>query len=408
MSNAYHSFVKQSNVRIVECEGNWLLGYAGHGVLLKRWLDFWGDEGVSSVGCSSFLRNSIENFLSENRPIHVPKMYGDYAREELARKLIEFTKLYGYKVMFSNSGTEANELAIKAARLFYSGFDSDDRKYDIYSFRKNFHGRTAFSLAASDSYGSGSPYHKDGFGPMPKGFYHFTEDSYAIMRKNKDIAAVMLATILGNNEIEVYSNDFFKRLQAVVKDTKSLLILDEIQVGMGRTGVPMAFHAFDLNPLPDIVTIGKGIAGGFPLSATIMRPDIAEKLTYGKHFNTTSGNSLISHVAIDVIDRINSMLPTIYGNGRFFADELEKRFDWIKEVHGRGLHLAIEIKTEDYGEYNYDSYDFCNEAIRYGLLIVSHRKYGQIRLTPPLTITRGELEFALNSLEDTHEALKNR
>lgn len=408
MYEAYHSTVEQYPIAISRCEGNWIIGYSIKNRTDSRWLDFWNDEGVSSFGCSKNIKDAIISYVTHNRPIHIPKMYHSEELEYYANKLTSFAGLPDYKVMFSNSGTEANEVAIKAARLFYNGIDESNDKYEIYSWRRNFHGRTGFSLAASDSYGSGSPYHKDGFGPMPEGFYHFDKDDMGVMRMSQRIAGVMMATILGNNEIEVYTPELLIKIYEMTKDIDALLILDEIQVGMGRTGRNMAFHHYNnIGFKPDIVTVGKGMAGGLPLSATIMRPDVAEKFTYGTHFNTLGGSALAVAVSYTVLSEIERSIPRINEYGNYIRDSLSK-LNWIEKVDGLGLHLSFTIDQDDFNLFDYSGIDFCREAINHGLLIVSHRPYGQIRFTPPLSINRSEIDYALKALVETRDEIVKR
>ncbi len=388
-----HSIVEQYPITIIGYSGNKLIGYDANGNR-KEWLDFWGDEGVTSF--TDDVKKCIRGWAEKSLPVHTPKMYHEISREMLAKKLISFTGLVGYKVIFNNSGTEANELAIKAARLYWHKAGNGDR-YVIYSLEKGFHGRTAFSLAASDSHGSGSPYHKEGFGPMPEGFFIFKEDHMPNIGYVGDCAAIMLATFLGNNEIKIYNNKFWQNINKVILSNNSLLILDEIQVGCGRTGKRMAFHHHNIKP--DIVTMGKGLAGGLPLSATIMRPDIAEALTPGTHFNTMGGNPLANLVSLFLLDKIEKteFLNDIIKKGRYMKETLYK-YNWIDNIYGSGLHMSFNIKQDDYNKYNYDGIKLCNAAINYGLLIVSHRRYGQIRLTPPLSITYDEIDFAISAI----------
>ncbi|MHA2100957.1 MAG: aspartate aminotransferase family protein [Candidatus Kariarchaeaceae archaeon] len=373
-------------INIVDVQGSYLIDDKGN-----SYLDFWGDEGVNSLG------GNICKYCFE--VVHIPKMYGDPIKEELASELIRISGMYG-KVFFNNSGTEANETAIKLARLYWFK-RAQPYRYNIAVMEGNFHGRTGFSLAASDS--SDSEYHKLGFGPMPVGFYHFSsiEELYRLSKLPGGLAAVMMAPILGNNCIKLYSGQFFEELRMFRGDTGTLIIFDEIQVGMGRTGKYMAFHNFNIRP--DILTLGKGLGAGFPLSATIARESIAEVMTPGTHFNTFGGNSVACKMGLRVVKYLDNNLGDIYLRGNLMF-KLLMDLSFVKEVFGMGLHRAFQI---DFKKTGYTGFDFCKRAVREGLLICTHRKLGQIRFTPPLTISSELIRMACDRLKATHHSLEN-
>lgn len=368
------------------------------------WMDFWGDEGVNSLGVDgAIVRGVFFEFLARGIPLHIPKMYCDPIKDELADMLADISGLDDAKVAFSNSGTEANETAIKLARLYWFK-NGQPKRYNIVTMKDNFHGRTGFSLAASDS--SDSPYHKEGFGPMPDGFYKFTsiDNLYDLFyglysQLHGNIAAITLATILGNNKIEIYNQEFYDGLAKFCKTSGTLMILDEVQVGMGRTGKMFAYEHFGIKP--DIVTVGKGLACGMPLSATIARGEIAKAFTPGTHFNTLAGNTLACKISIEFVKWLEDNIHKIEKTGDFMQNKL-LRLKFITNVYGKGMHLSFQIDFEKYG---YDGFDFCNAAKKFGLLIVTHRKYGQIRFTPPLNITVIDVLNAINKLSATHEYL---
>lgn len=384
--------VNPYDIEIIGGHENYLFDVNG-----KQYLDLWGDEGVSPLGASTCIDNNINLFFSQCKTLHIPKMYNDPIKEELAKKLVEFVGWEDGMVFFSNSGTEAMETAIKMARLYH--YKKREYDFDIFTLEGNFHGRTGFSLAASDS--SDSPYHKEGFGPMPLGFRKFNdpEEYYDF----DGICAITMATMLGNNKIVTYSNTFMNKIMKLKENTGALLILDEIQVGMGRTGECMAFHHYN-NLEPDIIAVGKGMAMGLPLSATIVKREIAEVMTPGTHFCTTGGNSLACNLSIKFIDWLYENLDSIKGKGDLLQDGLEN-LSFVKFVHGLGLHLSIEIDFEKYG---YDGFDFCKNAIKEGLLICTHRKYGQIRITPPLSITSDQIKEVLMKLDKIHTVTANK
>jgi len=391
----------------VHSYGLLIKGHYGEHLIAENGLmyyDFWGDEGVNSLPYDTVSRIIAEHIFA-NEPIHVPKMYLSKYREMFAKSLVRFTKIDGWgirkddgKVFFSNSGTEANEAAIKLARLYWYKLNSPYR-WNIAVMKGNFHGRTGFSLAASDS--SDSPYHKLGFGPMPAGFYHFETigELYGLSKIPGGLAAVMMAPVLGNNCIKVYDYELFAGLQIFRNDTGTLIIFDEVQVAMGRTGKNMAFHHQDLTP--DIVTVGKGIASGFPLSATVARKEVAEVFTPGSHFNTFGGNELACKIGLHVVDYIDNNLERIAKLGKHIRESLGELY-FIKYVTGLGIHNAFQI---DFDNVPYDGYEFCKKAFENNLLICTHRRHGEIRFTPPISVSQKVVDEAIEMLVKTNKDL---
>ena len=226
----------------------------------KSYLDFWGDEGCNSLGngwgYGDSVKEVIMEFINRKLPIHIPKMYGDKYKEQLALALCHNAGMHDGSVIFSNSGTEANEAAIKLARKYWYNRDEPYR-WNVATLKGNFHGRTGFSLAASDS--SDSKYHKLGFGEMAGGFYKFStiDELYRLSEMPGGLACVMMATILGNNCIEVYPQSCFEELRRFRNETGTLILFDEVQVSRGSTGKFMAYQNFDI--FLDLDTIVKGM-----------------------------------------------------------------------------------------------------------------------------------------------------
>lgn len=389
--------VHEYPVKIISGEGSYLITDDGRALL-----DFWGDEGVNSLGHNNPIVAKVLENVSLN---HVPKMYACDVREKLAEKIAEFTGLNDYKVIFSNSGTEANEAAIKLSRVHWYKRNFP-YKWNIATLAGNFHGRTGFSLASSDS--SDSPYHKLGFGPMPVGFYKF--HSFGNLREIAELpgglSAIMMATVLGNNCIRTYPKEFFDELVKVSNESDAHIILDEVQVGMGRTGKNMAFHHYGFRP--DIVTLGKGIAAGFPLSATVVSPEIAKTFEPGMHFNTFGGNIVSSSIALKVFEYVENNLEDINEKGKVMMTELQKH-ELIKYVSGMGMHLAFQI---DYDKINekmkkqiVNGYYICERALEKGLLIVTHRPYGEIRFTPPISASMRDIQKGITIVHEILDEL---
>jgi len=389
-----------------------LTGVKGYDIMVKSgdgatietdkgtFVDFWGDEGINSLGYGR-LGDYVANYDIDGDLLHVPKMFREEAREELAGMLEHYSDIPG-GVMFSNSGTEANEAAIKLVRHYYYYAMEQHYRNKILTFRGNFHGRTGFSLAVSDSYGSGSSYHKEGFGPMADrfGVFEDLEDLEARLEHDKTIAAVIMATSLGNNVIEVYNQDFFNKLMELRIQYGFKIILDEVQVGAGRTGEFFCFQNYD-HFNPDVVTVGKGLGTGLPLSATIFSKPIADHIQGhpGIHFNTMGGNSLACNMAIDLLTTLeHGLLEQVKESGDFIRKQL-RQLTFVDQVVGLGLHNAFSFK--DIAGKKINSIKFAEMAMDEGLLIVSHREHGQIRFTPPLIVSINEIHTAIAALSRT-------
>jgi acetylornithine/succinyldiaminopimelate/putrescine aminotransferase len=399
------STVDQFPIRIVE--GNGLMVIDSNG---KFYHDLWNDEGVNSLGYH-MLEEFIHDILIEKSMVHIPKMYHSVNAERLAFELsISMYGNFDWMVMFHNSGTEANEAAIKLARKFWYDIGTTNDKTKIVSFHKNFHGRTYGSLSAGDMIGS--PHHYGGFGKMLSDFIMIEptikslNDFYFNMSKTNDIkkiAAFIIAPILGNNTVELYEDGFLKRLKEISDEIDSLLIYDEIQVGCGRTGSFWAYQALPDNIIPDILTFGKGIAAGLPLSGIIAKGSIARSFsnTKGCHYSTTGGNELACSAALTVVDYINNNMDKIKIDNAYIINRF-KTIKNIKNVIGLGIHFALHY---DWNFLGINSIDFCKLCLKNGLLVVSHRENSPIRFFPTLNATKKELCDAITKLEIVSNSL---
>ena len=373
-------------IEVVGSDGNHLITADG-----KRLLDFWSDEGVSSLGYGhSIVQQELRKFAESGYPVHCPQMFPNKVRNHVT-KLI--TQAVGFEtIFFGNSGAEANEAAIKLARR--AKFNAGDGRRKIYTVTGNFHGRTGFALAASDS--TDSPYHLWGYDPIPKGFG--VADTPGDVDW-EECAAVIMAPILGNNCIKTYPKEQIQAWRDACDEHGAFLIFDEIQVGMGRTGYAAAWQGIGVKP--DIVTFGKGIAAGVPMGACCADGWAKDVFTPGVHFSTFGGNILALHMASVVLAYIEAHAQRIKDDGEHVRNRLSE-LEWIKHVDGAGIHNAFQVNFDVVG---YDGYDFIHEARNHGILLCSHRRHGPIRFTPPLTITRDEINTAIGALVATHVSL---
>jgi predicted acetylornithine/succinylornithine family transaminase len=300
----------------------------------EEYLDFLSGIAVTGFGHSHpEIKKAVEEQL--NSLWHVSNLFESTAQKILADKLAEASGLD--KVFFSNSGTEANEAAIKFARKFGA------ERTTIITAVGSFHGRTMGSLSASAQVKLWN-----GFRPLTPGFKYVAFNDTDALRHSitDDVCAVMLEPIQGEGGIAVPASNYLKEVEKICKENNLLLILDEVQTGMGRTGKFFAHQWFDIQP--DIITLAKGIANGLPLGATIISPRVAEIIQAGDHGSTFGGNPVSIAAAIAVTNLLTvKTLNHISNSGSMLVNEMKKlESPWIKEVRGMGLMIGIEFNEK--------------------------------------------------------------
>ena len=306
----------------------------------------------------------------------------------LAKKLAK--KTFANYVMFQNSGAEATEAAIKVARrYFYSiGIPTKNR---ILCVKNSFHGRTIAAI-----YASGSKKMTEGFGPKVSGFDHFEFGSHTSLRKNisKNTAAIMIETIMGEGGIKVVPDWCLIELRKICDKKNILLILDEVQCGIGRSG---DFFAFEKSKVkPDIVPIAKGIGGGFPIGAVLMNKKVASGMTAGTHGSTFGGNPLAMAVGNSVMDIIHKkkFLYNVKRISKYFLLNLNiikaKYPNVINEIRGKGLLIGIQLKL--------DQTKFIKKLMDNKLLTIRAAE-NVVRVLPPLNVKKSEVNQALKIIK---------
>jgi len=288
--------------------------------------------------------------------------------------------------MFQNSGVEATEAAIKAARRYFYSIGKP-KKNRILCIKNSFHGRTLAAIFAS-----GSKKMTEGFGPKVPGFDHFNFGDHKGLKKaiTKKTAAVMIETAMGESGIKVIPNWCLKDLRKICNKKKILLILDEVQCGIGRSGKFFAFEHAKIKP--DIVPIAKGIGGGFPIGAVLMTKKVASAMTPGSHGSTFGGNPLAMSVGNAVLDQIfkKGFLKNVQKSSKYFISELNKiKEDYpevIKEVRGIGLLLGLQL-------YN-DQTKFIKKLEDNNLLTMRAGE-NVVRILPPLNVRKQEIDLAI-------------
>ncbi len=344
----------------------------------KKYLDFISGIAVNNLGHSN---KGIKKAIIEqlDKLVHISNLFLIPSQIKLAKSLT--SNLPRYKVFFCNSGTEANEAAFKLARKW--GIFNNKRT--IISVTGGFHGRTFGSLSATTP-----KKYKEGFYPLVPGFktakFNDINSIKSIIKEDKKILAVIIEPIQGEAGVKISDKKYLQELFKICKKNKILLIADEVQVGIGRTGKLFGFENYDIKP--DIITLAKALGGGIPCGAIIANPDISDFLTPGSHGTTMGGNPLAMASGLSMLNQIKkpSFLINVNKKGELFLDKLKKlsSSDLIKEVRGKGLILAIEFYEEKKAKL------FTNKCIKNGLLVLITEKYN-VRILPPLNVKNNEI-----------------
>ena len=353
----------------------------------KKYLDFVQGIAVNSLGhANPYLIKAINK--QSKKLWHVSNAFIIPEGEKLATKLAR--KTFADFIIFQNSGAEATEVAIKAARRYFYSI-GQPKKNRILCVKNSFHGRTLATI-----YASGSKKMIEGFGPKVDGFDHFEFGNHESLIKSitNKTAAIMVETVMGEGGIKVIPDWCLKGLRRICNKKKILLILDEVQCGIGRSGNFFAFESSKIKP--DIVPIAKGIGGGFPLGAVLMNKKVASGMTAGTHGSTFGGNPLAMSVGNAVLDQIfkKGFLANIKRVSKYFYSELnklKKEFpEIIKEVRGVGLLIGLQLHD--------DQTKFIQKLMDNKLLTIRAAE-NVIRILPPLNVKKQEIDMSIKILK---------
>ena len=369
---------KQSPVVLVKGKGIKVWDIEG-----REYLDFFPGWAVSGLGhCHSRVVNAIK--AQSKKIIHIPNNYYNNLQARLARVISE--RSFGGKVFFCNSGAEANEAAIKFARI-YGG----EKRFEIITMEKSFHGRTLAMVAAS-----GQDKIKKGFSPLPAGFRHIRFNDFQVVKDaiGPQTVAIMLEPIQGEGGINVASKDYLTMLRRLCDQKNILLIFDEIQTGMGRTGRMFCYQHYGV--IPDLMTLAKTLGGGVPIGALVAGRKIADTLKPGSHASTFGGNPLVCSASLAAFKAIEKerLLDNVRDMGRYLFEqlnELKKRHSIIKEVRGMGLMIGLELNREGTA--------LAEECLKRRLLI-NCTQGNILRLMPPITVTKKNIDKAMRILDE--------
>ncbi len=364
----------------------------GEGAMLwdvegKKYIDLTSGIGVNCLGYNN--QQMIDAMDAQaHKLMHVSNLFTTAPMVQVAKKLVEKTHLGG-KVFFANSGAEANEGAIKLARKY--SFDKyGEGRYKIVTLVNSFHGRTVTTLKAT-----GQDRFHNYFFPFTEGFdYAQANDFDSVRRKVDDMTcAVMMELIQGVGGVLPLDADFVKQVEALCREKDVLLIIDEVQTGIGRTGSLFCFQQYGIRP--DVVTMAKGLGGGVPIGAVMAAESCAKVLTPGTHATTFGGTPIVCAAANVVLDTV--------GDGQFLAQVREKG-EYLKQgilslgspnihdVRGMGLMLGIVVDEGKHSAY-------AGKLIENGVLALTAGR-NAVRLLPPLTISKAEMDEALTIMKE--------
>jgi len=352
----------------------------------RKYLDMMSGIAVNSLGHAH--PQLVKTIRDQSKKLwHVSNAFQIPEGEKLAKKLCK--KTFADYVIFQNSGAEATEAAIKVARRYFYSIGKPN-KTRILCIKNSFHGRTLATIFAS-----GSKKMTEGFGHVG-GFDHFTFGDHQSLKKRikKNTAAIMVETIMGEGGIKVIPDWCLKELRKLCDKKKILLILDEVQCGISRSG---DFFAFEKSKVkPDIVPIAKGIGGGFPIGAVLMNKKVAAGMTPGSHGSTFGGNPLAMAVGNTVMDIVSNkkFLNNVKKSSKYFFSKLnklkEKYPNIIKEIRGRGLLIGVQLHT--------DQTKFIKNLMDNKLLTIRAAE-NVVRILPPLNVKKNEIDLAIKIIE---------
>ncbi len=381
----------RANVIFERGEGCWLMSKEG-----ERYLDFGAGIAVTSVGHAH--PHLVEALTSQGSKLwHISNLYQNPEGERFARRLVDAT--FADLVFFANSGAEANEAAVKMARRRQS-VDGHPERYRTLTFEGAFHGRTLAMIAAG-----GQAKYLDGFGPKVDGFDQIPLTDLATVEAaiGPGTGSIMIEPIQGEGGVRLVPRAFLRGLREICDRNGLLLIFDEVQTGVGRTGRFFAYEHCGIHP--DILTSAKGIGGGFPMSACLATADAARGLTVGVHGTTFGGNPLAMAVGNATLDVILApgFLERVARLGldmrQRLAELKDRRGAVIEEVRGEGLLIGLRLKTPPV--------EFAQEALKQKLLVIPAGD-NVVRILPPLVVTDEELAEGVRRLDAACAVVEER
>ncbi|MDQ0483117.1 acetylornithine transaminase [Guptibacillus hwajinpoensis] len=363
-------------ITAVKGEGSYLYEAAG-----MKYLDFTSgiatcNLGHQPKGVKSAVKDQLDLLWHCSNLYHIPK------QQELAELLAE--KSCFDAVFFCNSGTEANEAAIKLVRKW-------SNKETIVTFTKSFHGRTLGSLSATAQTNL-----QEGFGSLLEGFHYLPYNEFESLKSLEELkpAAVMFELVQGEGGVRPADHQWISQLVDVCQSNNILLVVDEVQTGMGRSGTLFAYEQYGFEP--DIMTLAKGLGSGFPIGAMLAKETIGSAFGPGSHGSTFGGNPLASAAAVETVKQISSLLPEVNQTSTYLLNEiknLSEKSSSIIDVRGLGLLLGIEVRNAAH---------YMTHLREKGVLVLTAGAT-VLRILPPLNVTHDEVNHFLNILTEVFQ-----
>jgi predicted acetylornithine/succinylornithine family transaminase len=381
----------RQNVVFVKAKMQYLWDIEG-----KKYIDFTSGYGCLNVGHTNnyvvkALKRQVEKIIQPSN------VFYNLPQVELAELLCKITG-FGQKVFFANSGAEAIEGSIKLARK-YSTDKYNKERYEIISFYNSFHGRTFGALSATAQFQK-----QNIFEPLLMGFRYAEFNNMDSVNNiiNKNTCAILVEPIQGEGGINVADNSFLKDLRKLCSDNDILFILDEVQTGFGRTGELFAFQNY--NVVPDILVLAKSLGGGMPIGAIVSTDEISSAFTPGTHGSTFGGNAASCAAGVSVVNYL--LTNNLPGNAKKLGDylfkklfKLKNKYKIIKEVRGMGLMVGVEF-TKPIAS------DLVNSGLKNGIVLNKISDF-TIRLLPPLVITKKNINYFINFLDNYLKEFKD-
>lgn len=355
----------------------------------KKFLDFFPGWGVGNLGhCHPKVVAAIRDQV--DKLIHIPNNLYHPNQAKLAKELIRVS--FPGKIFFCNSGTEANEAAIKFCRAYGEG-----KRFEIITTKNSFHGRTMGALAAT-----GQAKHQQGFAPLPEGFKVVDFNDLAAIKSaiTDKTVAIMLELIQGEGGVNVAGIEYVQAIRSLCDEKNILLVVDEIQTGMGRTGRMFCYENYGIKP--DVMTVAKALGGGMPIGAMIVDKKLAGVFKPGMHGSTFAGSPLAAKAALGVLkamsqDKILKNVKALEPYLKSKLETLKQKFSCIVDVRGMGLMFGVEV-TGDLGPKIF------KQCLEYGL-IINCTQGNVLRILPALIVTKKQIDKAVFTLEKSIAAV---
>ena len=388
IKNKYDKYILSTYTRqdlcLVKGNGIWAEDVDG-----KKYLDFFPGWAVSGIGHRH--PAVVSNMKKQmKRILHVSNNFYNDVQPLLAEKIIE--NAFPGKVFFANSGAEANEGAIKLARKY--GYP---KRHEIITMEKSFHGRTLATLTAT-----GQDKVKKGFAPLPEGFKHVPFNNMKALKRavTDKTVAVMLEPIQGEGGINVADDEYINELNSLCKEKDILLIVDEVQTGMGRTGKMFAYQHYGVEP--DAMTLAKSLGGGLPIGALVVNDRLKDVLSAGSHASTFGGSPIVCAAALGVFEAIEKgrLLENVNKMEEYLVasiQKLKKKYPVIESVRGKGLMIGVKLAMED-------ASTVATECMKEGLLI-NCTQMNILRIMPPVTVGKKDIKIAMRKLAKVLERI---